>query len=510
MPTLLKKFILSFLSFLVLFFSVAPNFLIVNACATNLECAVNPSATGCVPNPNAGPGQQSSICSTSITNPAPAAWYNQGPLDFYQKVFDQSNNDIFGERYTYAQVTWVTYSLLGAIAGFAGSAVDIPAILQQIQTNPQRELNTLMDPKGKLAQTPDPMMNIISQFYVSPPASGTYWLSQKINNFSLVKKAYAAPTNSFGYSSLGIFQPLWSASRNIAYILIVIILLMVAFAVMFRLKISPQIVVTVQSALPRIVSALIFITFSYAIVGFLIDLMYLIFGVVVYGISSQPGALGSLKVGDLFNNFLNGNLFSQIFNTAGVGGSATILGSAAVLIGLLFIPGIGAALIPFVLGLFIAVIIFFIKIFIMLAQTYLSLVINLVFGPIIILAEAIPFIKMSAMGWFKSVVADIMVFLAVGLLFLAQSLITEALGSIWQPTTSWAPPYLGFNPFILKIMVWVGVWSILPNIRKMVYDMMEKRSPEVGIPSEFQGHGRAASEAFNKIGQARNWPGFRS
>ena len=86
----------------------------------------------------------------------------------------------------------------------------------------------------------------------------------------------------------------------------------------------------------------------------------------------------------------------------------------------------------FILGLIGSVIVFFFKGFIMLAQTYISLLINLIFGPIIILAEAIPFVKMSALGWFKSVVADILVFTAVGLLFLIQTSLWVSFGKISQ------------------------------------------------------------------------------
>ncbi|HKB88116.1 MAG TPA: hypothetical protein VKC53_00555 [Patescibacteria group bacterium] len=457
MPDVFKKFLFSFLAFLVVFTSITPNFLSVKAASNSATDSATSTAT----------------------------WYSPGLFEFYSKVFDTSNNDIFGERYTYAQVVWIIESLPLAILGISASTFH--DILQQVQSNPNGT-SVLLDQGNSLAKINDPFTTIISQFYSSPPASGRYWLSQKINNFSLVKKAYAAPANSFGYSSLLIFEPLWSASRNIAYTLIVLILLAIAFAVMFRLKISPQVIVTVQSALPKIATTLILVTFSYAIVGFLIDLMYLIFGAIVYGIGNQSGVLASgVSAPDLLNNFLNGNLFTKIFTTAGTGGTVGIVGVVVGLIALVFTP-IGPAIIPLVIGILIAGIIFFIKTFIMLAQTYLSLIMNLVFGPIIILAEAIPFIKASAVDWMRSVIADILVFLAVGLLFLAESLINGAL-STTASTPPWSPPYLGFNANIFKIMIWVGVWSILPNIRSIVYKMMERSAAEIQLPREFSNLG---------------------
>src|SRR6476619_7172420 len=39
-------------------------------------------------------------------------WYLQGPVQWYTKVYDSSNpQEIFGERYTAAQVQWVIYSI---------------------------------------------------------------------------------------------------------------------------------------------------------------------------------------------------------------------------------------------------------------------------------------------------------------------------------------------------------------------------------------------------------------
>src|SRR5258706_3708368 len=42
-------------------------------------------------------------------------WYNQNPAQWYTKVYDQNANpptEIFGERYTAAQVQWIIYSLI--------------------------------------------------------------------------------------------------------------------------------------------------------------------------------------------------------------------------------------------------------------------------------------------------------------------------------------------------------------------------------------------------------------
>src|SRR5258708_14361646 len=72
--------------------------------------------------------------------------------------------------------------------------------------------------------------------------------------------------------------------------------------IMFRVKISPQVVVSVQSALPKIAIALVLVTFSYAIAGFLIDIMYVFVGLfslvfsrfTVAGVSFVGGSAGAV------------------------------------------------------------------------------------------------------------------------------------------------------------------------------------------------------------------------
>lgn len=65
-----------------------------------------------------------------------------------------------------------------------------------------------------------------------------------------------------------------------------LVIVTIGFLIMFRVRINPQTVVTLENALPRIFLSLIFITLSYAIAGFMIDIMYLVMmvGVAVIGV----------------------------------------------------------------------------------------------------------------------------------------------------------------------------------------------------------------------------------
>ncbi|MCH8821232.1 hypothetical protein IID23_01790, partial [Patescibacteria group bacterium] len=69
---------------------------------------------------------------------------------------------------------------------------------------------------------------------------------------------------------------IWLRVRNVAYALSAVVLMIIGFMIMLRWRLDPRTVVTVQNSLPRIVIALILITFSFAISGFMIDITRLI------------------------------------------------------------------------------------------------------------------------------------------------------------------------------------------------------------------------------------------
>lgn len=141
--------------------------------------------------------------------------------------------------------------------------------------------------------------------YSSPPASGVYWLSSGLQNAGLIPNIYAA--EGIGFAGIKTILPLWKIFRDFALLLIVIFLVIAGFMIMFRAKINPQTVITLESVLPRIVVSLLFIIFSFAIAGFLIDLMYVITILIVSQFST-------LNIGDLFTIQNKTNLIGRYIN----------------------------------------------------------------------------------------------------------------------------------------------------------------------------------------------------
>ena len=146
------------------------------------------------------------------------------------------------------------------------------------------------------------MSNLIAMPYSHPPSSGIFWVYNGFQNAGFIPKSYAA--EGIGFGALKPFINLWKVFRDASYIILVIILIAIGFMVMFRMKLNPQTVISVESALPKIVIALLLITFSFPIAGFLIDLMYVLIAVII-SLLSNNGL--HYNVGEFQQKFLNAN-----------------------------------------------------------------------------------------------------------------------------------------------------------------------------------------------------------
>jgi len=116
------------------------------------------------------------------------------------------------------------------------------------------------------------LTNLLILPLANPPASGVMWAYTGLQSAGFIPKTYAA--EGFGFATIRPYAAIWKIFRDVAYMFLVLILVALGFMIMFRMKLNPQTVISIENALPRIVVALILITFSFAIAGFMIDLMY--------------------------------------------------------------------------------------------------------------------------------------------------------------------------------------------------------------------------------------------
>lgn len=269
--------------------------------------------------------------------------------------------------------------------------------------------------------------SLIAFTYTSPPASGVEYLAYLGEKLDLVPSAHAQVGG--GFARLLLLLPIWRAFRDISYVFFVIILVLVGFAIMFRVKISPQAVITIQSALPRIILVLILITFSYAVVGLLVDLMMVASNLIIFTfkniIENSPnlvGSLGQLITLPLELSAPTTNDFTLLFITLMVGlpPIAIIWLFMIIMIaaasGVTIISG-GNPLALVLLGgvvliaLLIALVFLWalVKVLWTLLKAYVNVVLALIFSPFILLMGVLPG-SQAISGWFKNLLANLAVF----------------------------------------------------------------------------------------------------
>jgi len=262
--------------------------------------------------------------------------------------------------------------------------------------------------------------NLIALVYTTPPASGIHYLASIGERLNIIQPAYAQ--QGVGWSKMEPFLNLWKAFRNLTYVFFVLILVFMGFAIMFRVKINPQTVISIQSALPRVVIALILITFSYAIVGLLVDFMFVLMNLmsftilkiypfdqfltiqaVTQAISPITDDIGTLKT-LLVTGFIPVSLnLLLIMLIPDIAGNLTAGGSSNVV-------GLGSFLIFIILA--IVFLIALIRVLWSLLKAYVMVVINLIFAPFLILVGVLPGSN-AIQSWFRNLIANLAVLPAV-------------------------------------------------------------------------------------------------
>lgn len=335
----------------------------------------------------------------------------------------------------------------------------------------------------------------IGKLYEQPPASFLAYVQDLLFHAGFIKPVYA---QGIGFSGLTSFLPLWKTTRNIAYLVLIIIMVAIGFMIIFRTKIDPKTVISVQAALPKIVLTLLIITFSYPIVGFLIDMMYLVMAIAIsLFVSGVGGNIGGADIANLQSKYMTanlGDLFGAVFWPLGgiLKGLVGILTGALIGSGLISsIAGIWAKglitssfTIPLIavgvplLIIFIIVLgllFTFIRLFMLLLNSYIQLLIGLILGPILLLGEAIPG-KSAFSGWILNIIANLVVFPATAIIIMF-SVFLVTTGQTDSPTLS--PPFVGLGGGNFSTILSLGVIFLAPSL---VAQIKKAFHPKPAIP----------------------------
>lgn len=280
------------------------------------------------------------------------------------------------------------------------------------------------------------------------PASSLEYISyiaSNLKNKHIINNAYAA-SPGYGFTALSPILPLWRAFRNISYILFALGFVLYGVMIMFRIRIDAKTAASIQLAIPKLVITLLLITFSYAIVGFLIDISTVVTAMIINvlrigGIvtfdkhiivdmasGTYMGAVGSFIV-----NVISAMLVAPfVFFNLLIGG---IVGAAVAFFAELtgFFTGFGIII---SILIFLAVGYSYFKLILKLFQAYFSIIISLIFSPIILLGNLMP--GSSALNsWLMSIIGNLAVFpVAAFFLVLSYALMVQPLLSL---------PSLGIN-----------------------------------------------------------------
>ncbi len=297
-----------------------------------------------------------------------------------------------------------------------------------------------------------------------PPINTGEYLADLGNNIGLpgFTKVQA---QGIGYKALSPVLQIWKAFRNVAYSLYIIIFLVIGVMIMLRTKINAQTIISIQNSLPNLLVTLLLITFSYAIAGFIVDLIYLSMYLIVY--IAEAGSLIK-DAGGVMDKVLNNNIMYMMLS-----GRDRIHTIAALAIGsftdqitassgLAKLGGVTQGLAFAVIGL--GVLIGMFKTLWQLMQSYFMIIVLTVVSPLQLLMNGIPGSK-SFSNWARNLLANAAVFPTVLAMLLFGAILmgpgTEKLvieGNQVNPfevntgylqggetdSTRWVPPFLSF------------------------------------------------------------------
>lgn len=257
---------------------------------------------------------------------------------------------------------------------------------------------------------------------------------------------------------------------------------------MLRVKVSQQAVITIQTAIPGLITTLILVTFSYAIAGLLIDAMNFVQALTItlifngLGVDLKNNLFGSWSFQDLNTPgfwdtwwlsqrilpqviilLISGLLGGVIGGFIGLAGAAFTWGTS-VLVG----AGIGAGVAIAILE--ITILWFIIKFFISLIKCYLNVILKIILAPIEIAFGAFPNSKIGFGSWILDLIANLSVFPLCLLYLILINLLIDTNGL-------WAPPMISHVFHSTKILIGLGGILLLPKLPELIPQLIFQIKP---------------------------------
>lgn len=346
------------------------------------------------------------------------------------------------------------------------------------------------------------VFGLIGSMYAYQPAATNRYVAYVLDEADLAPPAYA---QGVGFAALDPVLNLWKMFRNVAYFFFIGVFIVIGFMIMFRQKISGQAAITAQQAIPSIIVSLILVTFSYAIAGFLIDLMYLFMFMLVYvfnytsgtgnsailaasSVQWNIGELGAALMGAAWNPANNAGFVETLLsNFEGTSGGWLSNGVFS------WMGGLTLSLV-----LAIAVLIGMVKLFFELLKSYASIIMGVIFAPFYLMLGAFPG-KNTFVPWLRNMVGNLAAFPTVLLfvmlfqVFTSESVFRDGFGG------GFMPPYLigggqsSAAAYLLGLGIILALEPIVKEIKKRMgasdggFGMMVAKNAYSGIQEGVKG-----------------------
>lgn len=362
------------------------------------------------------------------------------------------------------------------------------------------------------------------------PASAGESIQYLASNFGIAKKTLAQENTAGGFQSFSFMQDMFVRVRDISFLLLVFAFILIGIAIMLRFKIDPRTVMTLQNQIPKIIVAIVMITFSYSIAGALVDGMWLVtyFGINTLGSISQnecgnvdtTGSNSPTFAGVGTQQLLNNPVAftSHVFSDAGCQGSFSGIGGLSYDIGSSMSTGITTAILQaiglnvlspddcnpslfhpdvtdclqkgiysflsFLIGIvaflivLIAILVALIRLWITLVKAYVYIILDVLTAPLQILVGILPGGKMGFTKWLRHITGYLLLFPASAFLIflaLAFTLNTSLNQEAVDPTQVFFPPLIGVPGSSGKIgyLIAFGLIMLVPEALEMIKEAMQ-------------------------------------
>ncbi|KXK26499.1 MAG: hypothetical protein TR69_WS6001000503 [candidate division WS6 bacterium OLB20] len=397
-------------------------------------------------------------------------------------------------------------SLLVQVTGRNAEGQDVRDIVQD-PNNPGRYI----------VRTPsalDSIAIVMDTMFEEKPASAMVWAQDQLD--MLTNSGEASAQEAYfpgpGFDLLRPILGFWTWARNISYGFFIIVMIVIAFMILFRQQLGGQTVITLANSLPSVIIALVLVTFSYPLSALFIDFISLgsnfsyavLVGspnspgyelvqpggqlegtqlqpddqeVSIWGVwgstqvnlcSGGQGGESNCEVSSLVPDFEGGGpalefIGSVVDKVAGIPGEGS---STNVLISLLLaLTALGAAF----------------KLMLALLNNYIILTTMPIFSPLMFLTAAIPGgngpVNPVIVNYFKMMFASALVFIAVYAIMLFLIVLSLTFEQEFQAAGQlvWAPPLVGYTSDqvsggLYRTIVVYGVFLYLPNIPDLIKD----------------------------------------